>query len=237
MPNNHFHILSTRPLPQQLIQEAAEKNSEVDCTSFIETKPLHDDFIFIATEKYGKHSTVVFTSMTAVEALTNAVDTTGTRWRIACMEGTTLNLVQNKFPNSTIIATASNAKQLAEKIIALNNDKYIAFFCGDKRRDELPALLKENNIEVEEVVLYKTKFTPVIIDKNYDAILFFSPSAVESFFSVNKINATTVLYAIGKTTAETIKQFSNNKIIESASPSKEQLLKLAVEALNKITNE
>ena len=237
MPNKPFYILSTRPLPQQLIQDATAKNIEVDCISFIETKPLHDDFIFLATEKYGSHNTVVFTSMNAIEAITNAVNTVDLRWRIACMEGTTLNLVQQHFKSSTIIATASNAMQLAEKIIALNNDKHIVFFCGDKRRDELPALLKENNIEVEEVVLYKTKFTPLIIDKIYDAILFFSPSTVESFFSINKINATTVLYAIGKTTAETIKQFSNNKIIESNAPSKERLLKLTIEALKTITNE
>ena len=32
----------------------------------------------------------------------------------------------------------------------------VTFFCGNLRRDELPILLKENKIEVEEIEVYKT---------------------------------------------------------------------------------
>lgn len=226
-------MLSTRPLAQALIDNAAKKYILVDCISFIETKPLQDEHVLLSADKYGINTAVIFTSMNAVEFLANAIDTTDIRWRIACIGEATLQLVQNKFPKSTIIATADNARLLAQKIIALNSDKHIVFFCGDKRREELPAMLRASNIEVEEVVIYKTIETSVVIEKRYDAILFYSPSAVVSFFSANKIDTETVLFAIGETTANTIKDFSNNKIIISDSPGKEALLKLAVNSFAK----
>lgn len=229
MQNKQLKILSTARLQPSLKKLAEENNIMLDDFAFIEIRPKHDDIILINTDQYGKHSTIIFTSVQAVEALTNAVDHTGTRWRIGCTEGPTMNMAQSKFPNSTIFAHAPNAKQLAEKIIALNTEKHVAFFCGNRRRDELPSLLRQNNIEVDEVILYDTDLTPVAVEKNYDAILFFSPSGVESFFSVNKIEEQTVLFAIGNTTATEIKKFSNNKLIISEAPSKEAVLMCAIE--------
>lgn len=231
MQNNQLHILSTARLQASIKTIAAGNHIMLDDISFIETKPLHDDLIFLHTDKYGKHSTIIFTSVQAVEALTNAVDHTGTRWKIACTEGATLHIVQNKFPNAYIFAHAPDAKQLAEKIIALNTEKHAVFFCGNRRRDTLPEMLRQNNIEVDEVILYETNLTPVAVDNDYDAVLFFSPSQAESFFSINKVRDETVLFAIGNTTADEIRKFSGNKVIVGDEPSKEGLVKKAVEVL------
>ena len=105
----------------------------------------------------------------------------------------------------------------------------VIFFCGDQRRDELPGLLKKNKIEVKEIVVYKTIATPKKIEKKYDGILFFSPSAVKSFFQENKLDDQTIPFAIGNTTADEIKKFSKNKIVISDMPDGKTVLQKAVE--------
>jgi uroporphyrinogen-III synthase len=78
------------------------------------------------------------------------------------------------------------------------------------------------------VVVYETIETPVKIDKKYNGILFFSPSAARSFFSINKIDTDTVLFAIGTTTAVELRKFSHNKILVGEHPNKEQLAEKAI---------
>ena len=97
---------------------------------------------------------------------------------------------------------------LADSIIK-TSIKNIVFFSGDQRRDELPEKLKKNHIEVEEIVVYKTIETPEPISKSYNAILFFSPSAVQSFFSKNTINDSTQIFAIGSTTARAAEPYAS----------------------------
>ena len=54
---------------------------------------------------------------------------------------------------------------LSKKIIKNSSIKNVIFFCGDKRRDELPENLIKNGINVEEIIVYKTMETPTFIDK------------------------------------------------------------------------
>ena len=60
--------------------------------------------------------------------------------------------------------------------------------------------------------------------KNYDGILFFSPSAVNSFFSLNKINEQTQIFAIGKTTADAIHKHTKREITIAEIPSEENMV-------------
>jgi len=55
--------------------------------------------------------------------------------------------------------------------------------------------------------------------------LVFSPSAVDSFFTLNTIDKNTTLFAIGNSTANAIKQQVNNKIIIADTPGKAALVK------------
>ena len=80
--------------------------------------------------------------------------------------------------------------------------------------------------------MYQTIATPHKIDKEYFGILFFSPSAVQSFFSKNKVCEKTILFAIGNTTANEIKKYSTNKIIISDEPGKENLVTKMIEYFN-----
>jgi uroporphyrinogen-III synthase len=139
------------------------------------------------------------------------------------LSGKTKNSLNPNIKESQIIATAENASALAQKIIE-HNAKEIVFFCGNKRRDELPGILKRAGIKLEEIVVYETVETPVVSTKDFDGILFFSPSAITSFFSVNRLNKNSICFAIGKTTADALKEYTNNKIIISEYPGEEMML-------------
>ena len=144
--------------------------------------------------------------MNAVEAVAAHLNDYIPDWKIYCIGNTTKKLVQEYFGEDLIAETASDATELAEKIIEDNITDEVIFFCGDKRRDELPSILNEHNINVNEIEVYQTNIIQHTIEKNYDGILFFSPSAVQSFFSTNKLNDKTILFAIGNTTSSAIKK-------------------------------
>lgn len=224
MQKNSLNILSTRPLNKQIIEEAAEQNIFIDCISFIETVPVVNKDLEEKIKKLSeKKITAVFTSMNAVEAVKDHLPSKP-EWRIFSIGQTTKELIDDFFGSENIVAVANDASTLADIIIE-NGEKDIFFFCGDQRRDELPGKLKSKNIKVEEVVVYNTIKTTQKISKEYDAVLFYSPSAVESFFSVNDINRDVTLFAIGYTTADTIKETVKNNIIIAEHPGKEALVK------------
>ena len=230
MPENKIQILSTRPLNKSLVQEANAAGISIDELSFIETESIQD----IATQQeieqaYLQSSTVVFTSMNAVDAVVAWQDGQQPDWVIYCMGNTTKQKLKENFGDHSVVGTANNAAELAELIAEESDADEVIFFCGEQRRDELPAILRKKRIDVHEIIVYETIHTPHKINKTYQAILFYSPSAVSSFFSNNKIPGQTILFAIGSTTANTIQQYCNNTIIIGKAPGKEELVRQAME--------
>ena len=71
-----------------------------------------------------------------------------------------------------------------------------------------------------------------ISPKFYDGILFFSPSAVNSFFQLNKIDKQTQVFTIGKTTAESLQQDFNKKIIVADLPLEETMIDKVIAYFN-----
>lgn len=230
MKDRKIRLLSTRPLDNSLIEKAAYQNITIDTISFIDVNKMVSDQV---AERIGmlsgQKATVVFTSMNAVEIVveTLPVNPTMPNWKIYCIGGTTFTLVKKYWKYEELAFTAKDAVELAKIIIADKPDN-VVFFCGNKRREELPQLLREQHIAVEELVVYETIETPYSISAGYDGILFFSPSAVQSFFSNNLPEADTIFFAIGNTTANAIKQFATNSIIVSDFPAKDQLVDKAM---------
>lgn len=230
MRDKEFRILSTRPIDKAVIERAAFQNVIINSMSFIEVKKKVSEQVAERVDLLSKeNATVVFTSMNAVEVVIEIVPVNPLvpDWKIYCMGGATFTLVKKYWPYDRIEATAKDANELA-KIIASDDVQKIVFFCGNKRREELPNLLRQKDIQVEELVVYETIETPELIKEMYDGVLFFSPSAVTSFFSFNKPAAETIFFAIGNTTAKAIKQFATNRIIVSDFPVKDQLVDKAI---------
>lgn len=221
-------VLSTKKLELSLIEQAKEIGIEIIEQEFISVE------LNVAEEKskevyeYFEKPYAVFTSANAVAAVERYLRQNDSyyiiNWKIFCLSGKTKDAINNALllPKQ-IIGEAENATGLAKEIIE-HGVKEVVFFCGDKRRDELPDILKDAGITVYEVIVYETVETPGVAADDFDAVLFFSPSAVQSFFSVNALKKDAVCFAIGKTTAESIADFAGNKVIISQSPSQEVML-------------
>src|SRR6478609_2778629 len=225
MPEHNKHILSTRPVKIAQVEEAKQKGIQVDVLSFIETEAIQtievqQEIEWASTEQ----ATVVFTSMNAVESVTGMLDGFIPTWRIYCIGFKTKELITNYFGADAIAGTAENASDLADTIIENEEYEEVIFFCGNQRRDALPRKLRKLDIDVNEIVVYETITVHHTVDKKYDGVLFFSPSAVEIFFKKNALPKSTVVFAIGNTTAETVHKRCPNKILISDHPGKDELV-------------
>ena len=172
-------------------------------------------------------NTVAFTSKNAVAAIAEH-NLNEAKWKIFCIEGATKNEVRKYFAEADIAGTGKNALSLAEEIVAKSEEQKVIFFCGSRRMEDLPQLLKAKNFEVEEVVVYKTELVPQKIVDDYEAVAFFSPSAAESFFTDNVLKENVVCFSVGKTTTAAIRKYTGNEVITSEKPSEEHVLELAI---------
>lgn len=233
MRPDKIHILSTRELDEAVVAKAAGANINIHSAAFIHTEPLLSKEL---TKRLQELSTqfinAVFTSVNAVTAVAEQIKKPAD-WKIWCTGGKTKEFVISAFGEESIVAFSKNASGLAERIIASEQVVKVTFFCGDQRLNDLPEKLKSNNIETEEVIVYTSVQTPRFIEKNYDGILFFSPSAVHSFFSMNTVSTDVVLFSIGHSTTTAIESYCTNRIITSEWPGTETLLELVVDWYSK----
>lgn len=234
MPNVKYRILSTKPLQQTLIGEAATHGIAISAQAFIDVQPTLTPALTQQTiQHFIKGSTLVFTSPNAVKIVSKA-------WhysqepakkgisKVYCLQGATRKAVEEHLHHVSIAGTAVNSKELAELILAEHNIPSIVFFCGNIRRNELPDILKEHQVAVEEFVVYDTVETPAVLEEEYDGVLFLSSSSVKSFFSANILPKHTVCFAIGTTTAATLEDVTSNRIIVSPEPSIDLLVQTAI---------
>ncbi|HXB93049.1 MAG TPA: uroporphyrinogen-III synthase, partial [Puia sp.] len=177
MSDNRIHVLSTSALPDLMVAEAATNGIRIDHLSFIGTEIVENKQI---EGLLDRPLTAVFTSRKAVQAMG---EKGGRDWDIYCVG----QAAADRYGTTAIAGSAESAKELAEKIIRTCDRREVYFFCGDRRRDELPEMLRKEEFIVHEVTVYRTISTPHRLTRNYDGIAFFSPSAVDSFFSVNSL--------------------------------------------------
>lgn len=217
---SRWKVISTRRLDAVMSGRIRENNIELLEENFIVAQAvggleLHQVSL--------NDKAVVFTSANAVSAVSaTSEELTEERFTVFCLSGKTKQAVVENFPNGNILETANDATALAEKIIE-HGLKTVIFFCGNARRDELPATLRRANISVEEIIVYETAETPVKINNAVDAVMFFSASAVRSFFAVNTLKPETICFSIGKTTADEIQKYTGNKTIISQQPTQEAM--------------
>ena len=143
---------------------------------------------------------VVITSQNSVEALLHNFTRAELNFEnIYCVGRRTKRLIEKKIGKVT--QAENSAESLAKYLLKNLKDQEITFFTGNKRREELPTILNDNGIIVNEVECYKTILTPRKIEEQVRAVLFYSPSGIESFLLQNKPE-NKIAFCIGGTTAE-----------------------------------
>ncbi|NHM07864.1 uroporphyrinogen-III synthase [Flavobacterium sp. CYK-4] len=201
---NSPRILSTKKLLPNQKQYLLSAGFSVIEADFIGIQHLEFKF-----DKVGEF--LIFTSQNAVESvLKNKNHKSILHKRCFCVgEKTKALLEENGF---VVLIYADYASELASTICNKYQKQAFTFFSGNLRRDILPEALQLAQIEFEEIPAYETIFTPIEVTSPTDGILFFSPSAVDSFTEVNSLKNQTC-FCIGKTTAEAVEKYSENIVI------------------------
>lgn len=203
---NQIRILSTKKLLSNQKQFLLNANFSVVEADFIKTenKPFQLKAI---------NDNLIFTSQNAVHSLVDNAEKLLPKLReknVFCVGLKTKALLEEKGFN--VIAYTGYAADLAEIIALIYAKENFTFFSGNLRRDTLPNFLKEANITFNEIEVYETHLMAQKINTPVDGILFFSPSAVESFLKENKIKKE-ICFCIGNTTAEALEKTTNNIIV------------------------
>ena len=157
-----------------------------------------------------KIENVIITSKNAVESLITNFSASDLQFKnIYCVGRRTKRLVEDKI--GKVKHFEKNAKKLAEYLVEYIEGTEITYFCSDLRLDDLPSILSKNNIIVNEVEAYKTKFASVKIDDKAEGVMFYSPSTVKSYLLQN--NGNKIAFCIGETTAtEAKKHFKDVRV-------------------------
>ncbi|WP_339887374.1 uroporphyrinogen-III synthase [uncultured Flavobacterium sp.] len=207
-------ILSTKKLKKSEIKKLSDVNFNVIEKKFIKTTTI--DFHFKKLNEY-----VIFTSKNAIKSvLKSRIENQVRDKKIFCVgQKTKLFLEKHHY---LVEESADYANDLGLIIKEKYKNHSFTFFSGNIRRNTLPDLLNENNIKWNETVVYETALNPKKIKKNIDGILFFSPSAVESYLIKNKIENQTC-FCIGTTTAKALESKTKNIQI-AAQPTVENVI-------------
>ncbi|GAL62527.1 hydroxymethylbilane synthase [Algibacter lectus] len=192
------NVYSTKSLTedQRLLFHEKVKSESTDVVK-ISLNRIHPRFLKQEIQN------VIITSKNAVESLTTNYSAIELQFKnIYCVGRRTKRLVENKIGKVT--HTENNAKKLAEYLVEYMEGTEATYFCSDIRLDALPTILSENNIKVNEIEAYQTKYDGVKVNDSVEAVMFYSPSTVESFTQKN--NKEIIAFCIGETTAKEAKK-------------------------------
>ena len=227
MSDRRITILSTASLPLDRIKNIPA-SVDIQVIPFIEIIQRPGVELMPVISAYGSEKlNVVFTSAHAVKFVSGWLKQKPD-WTIYCIRNETRIAVLNWFGSEVNCKFASNALFLSRLMIS-EGVKKAMFFCGDQRLDILPENLRKNGVELNELIVYDTRLTPVKVKEPPEIILFFSPTAVRSFFSMNEISSGTTMIAMGRTTAAAIKQYSEHPVIISPEADKTYVFNMALD--------
>ena len=216
---NPTRILSTKVLLSYQKQVLTDIGLEV----------LESNFIEVETKSFelnGIKDNLIFTSQNAVRSFLthpqfeeNKSDLQSKKVFCVGVKSKTI-LTDAGFE---VIAYADYASDLTEIICLIYANSSYTFFSGNLRKETLPLALKNTGIEFNEIEVYETQLKPHKIKEALDAILFFSPSGVESYLKDNPIKKE-LCFCIGETTAEALENKHIKNIIIAEHPSVENVI-------------
>lgn len=236
---NAFRLLVTRKMSAATKATAESGAIRIIEEPFIKVTPVagnsQQEIIRTLT---GEPITAIFTSRHAVKNVAAiAGQTSAFAWKFFCIEGVTEKLAKDRFGEENCLGSAPYAEELAARILANRAQGKIVFFCGNLRRDTLPDILKKNGIPLQELVVYETQLTPRSIQERFDGAAFFSPSAVESFFSVNHPEKPLIYFSIGHTTTAALSAYTDDPVITSRNTSEEAIIEAVLQYIAQQTNQ
>ncbi|MBW8243144.1 uroporphyrinogen-III synthase [Muricauda oceani] len=175
------------------------------------------------------YNNYIFTSKNAVKVFLNQSEGhEKSNFRAYCVGEKTKALLEEN--GAKVVEMVQNASELAKILVKDHQNESFIFLCGNKRRDELPDTLAKNNVQYKELEVYRTHLNPKAFQRDFDGVLFFSPSGIRSYLLENSLG-NGILFCIGETTAAEAQKHSKNIIIANK-PTVENVLVQAIKELS-----
>lgn len=129
-----------------------------------------------------------------------------------------------------VMATAENATALIENHLKPLETK-ILWFTGVRKTTALENFIREKGCDYMDC--YMTRAVQKSFSQDFDAVLFFSPSGIESYLKNNRLKSSTLACCMGETTAEAAKVHTTNLLVSKKASS----MNLVVEVINHFKKE
>ncbi|MEV9546297.1 uroporphyrinogen-III synthase [Aliarcobacter butzleri] len=172
-----------------------------------------------------KYDALVFTSKNGVKAI-NSFNQDWKNISSYAIAQKTANTIMKLGGVVEFIGNSGHGNDFAYELKNVLKDKKVLYVKALKTVSNLPNILKENGIFLDEIIAYKTscKKSNIILEEN-SIFIFTSPSSVECFFKQYSWKNSYKAIVIGKTTAEFLPSNINYEI--SSQTSVEECIKLA----------
>lgn len=181
----------------------------------------------------GKSDWVIFTSPTAVRLYMQHLYPLNHFDKAACVGPSTAEALEGDYGRACTLLPDANysASSLANTIIEnkkLFVGKRILFPCSKLAKNDLSDLLAENDISIQRHDFYLPERNEIEHIPDFDAICFFSSSAVEAYFSIKNSRSLAGKKAslIGESTAVTFKQYSDLPFVLAKEANAEETAKV-----------
>ncbi|MEQ9583296.1 MAG: uroporphyrinogen-III synthase [Arenibacter sp.] len=214
-------ILSTKILTSSQKSILTNANIEVEDYDAIKID-------YLTTQIDPNFKNIIFTSQNTVKAFLNIMATKilkNNKYTAFCVGEKTKSVLEKNDIN--VLEMTNYGAELATILVNKYPNESFLFLCGDKRRNEIPSLLTKHKVAFKEQIVYQNSPNPITFSTDFDGILFFSPSGIESFTAKNNIK-NSVAFCIGTTTASEAQKYAK-KIIIAEKPTIESVLEKAVE--------
>lgn len=173
----------------------------------------------------SKYDALIFTSKNAIYS----IDSFNSKWKNIesyAIAPKTAQIIKNLKGNLVFTGESSHGNEFAEELISLLKNKKVLYIKALKTVSNLVKILRENEIDVDELITYKTTCKKSSISLENDSVFIFtSPSSVKCFFENYIWHDSYKAVVIGRTTANYLPQEVNYKI--SSKTSIEECIKLA----------
>ena len=229
-------IVITRAAAQSadIILKLAELGAEVISMPLISfAEPANFAPLDAALAKWSSFNWIIFTSENAVAAVAGRCSTIGKKinsfmgTQVAAVGPATALAAKNAGFRVDHVAETHTGVALAWELKEKLRGMRVFLPRSDRANPDLPATLRQNGAQVIEAIAYRT-LPPDRIDEetlrsisagNADALLFFSPSAVDNFerlagkSSLKTLGPRTVILAVGPVTASALRQTGAQNIV------------------------
>lgn len=225
-------ILISQPKPttekSPYFDLAAKYKIRIDFRSFIHVEGIPAKEFRQERVNILEHTAVILTSRNAVDHFFRMCEemrvTVPDSFKYFCLSESTAYYLQKYvvYRKRKIFHGKQTFQELLDVIKKHKNERYL-LPCSDIHKRNITDLLDKHNIRYSKSVFYQTVCSDLsdLADVNYDMLVFFSPSGIESLFKNFpdfKQNKTRIA-AFGATTSEAVKNAGLNIDVHAPTPS------------------